>query len=112
MVEREKPGLHSKIFKIAWVMPEDVRAIFANHLLVSHQSGQFILNFAEAVVPPLLTDEQFRNAPEKVDTKIFLRVAVPTESVPGMIAAIQKNYDRYLKEREAGVFDVQGSPDE
>ncbi len=91
--------------KLQWVMTPDVGAVYANHLLVSHQGGQFILNFAEAVVPALIAEEDFEEAKGvTVEMSPFVRIAIPTDAVPTFIKALQSNYDSYLQDKEAGIF--------
>jgi len=105
MPDQRSKDLVTKEFKLRWNFPEGVRAVFANHLLVSHQEGQFILNFAEAVPPPLIGDASAEDMPDEIDAQVFLRVAVPTARIPGIIRALQRNYDGYLNEKQLGLFD-------
>ena len=110
--DKSKKALLAKKIKIAWSMPDDIRAVFANHMLITHQGGQFVLNFAEAVLPPLVGEEGLKEMPDEVEARIFLRIAVPTDVVPGIISALQKNYDGYLQECEASISGGKASPDE
>jgi len=101
MEQQESIARQGKEIKIKWQIPADVRAFYANHFLVSHQDGQFILNFAEAVVPAILNVADLQKLPDEIDATVFLRVAVSTEKMPQIIQALQGNYERYLAEVKA-----------
>jgi hypothetical protein len=86
---------------ITWLMPREARAPFANNILVAEQNGVFILQFFEALPPPILDNSDIEKV-DKVEAVLVARLAVPAECFPGFIDAMQRNLDRY-KARERAV---------
>ncbi len=112
MAEQPQKDFLKKEFKLDWVISDDLRAVYANHMLVSHQDGQFILSFGEANVPPMLDESDFENAGDSLPCRVFLRIALPTSRIPGMIKALQTNYEGYLRESNSGLFNVESDTDD
>ena len=85
---------------IEWKIPETMRAVFANQMLVTHTDGQFVVVFFEALVPPILEgdSESIKNI-DRVPAVAVARIAVPPKKMPDIIKALQNSYNRYL-ERE------------
>ena len=80
--------------RLEWHIPEDMNACLATHMLVSHtQEGEFVITFCEAKLPP--------REDQSAVARAVARVAVISERIPGMIDALQRNYDRW-KERQGG----------
>lgn len=99
MVGERKP----RKVPIEWNIPDGLPTRFANHMLVTHIDGQFILTFLEAIPPPILEGQEEKlKKLETLNANAFARIAVPPQVVPGFIRALQRNYERFLEQQKAG----------
>ena len=86
---------------IEWNVPLEMRAEFANHLLVTHLDGQFVLTFFEAMFPVILDgDTKGVDSVSKIPAHAVCRLAVPPEKLKSMINVLSRNYERYENQRE------------
>lgn len=81
---------------IEWKIPETMRALFANQMLVTQTDGQFVVTFFEAVVPPVLEgDTEGIKRIESVPATAIARIALPPSKMLDIIKALQTSYVRY-----------------
>lgn len=96
-VEQQAPP-DSISVEVRWGSPDDIETVFANHLFVSHQGGQFYLVFGE-LPPPLYID--FHKEVEKetfsreMTIRPVARVAVSPDAMKAFVKAISQNYERF-----------------
>ncbi len=72
---------------------------YANNMFVNHSASEFIISFYE-IRPPLLlgTPEQVQEqveSIESVDAECVVRIIVPPDRLPGIIKALQENYEKF-----------------
>jgi len=84
-----------KQVRLKWSVPRDMRAIYANNIIVNHQDGVFQIYLFDAVPPPLL-DEASLDSLTEVEAMAVARIVVSPQSMPGFIQALQTNHKRYL----------------
>jgi len=77
----------------------DLNAVFANHVMIRNEQTMFQLFFFDAQMPLVLdedSEEVKKDAEERthVDAHCVSRVAIPINIMPGLIKALQTNFDR------------------
>ncbi|MEA3356498.1 MAG: hypothetical protein U9Q23_04065 [Candidatus Bipolaricaulota bacterium] len=70
-------------------------------IVVHHQNGIFLLYFFDAVPPPLLKEEDIESI-EEVEATAVARIAISPQSMPGIIKALQSNYERFYEHPQKG----------
>jgi len=81
---------------IEWRVPEDLRAIFVNHMLVTEMDGQFIVTFFEAKPPMRLEGEpKNEDAIKSVPATAVVRLAIPPQQIPNIISALGRVYKTF-----------------
>jgi hypothetical protein len=72
------------------------RRVYSNHAEISHTPNEFVIRFCDA---PILTKKEIGRSQEiiKHPAPIVAEVVLPINLFPNLIAAMQENYNKYLK---------------
>lgn len=92
--------------KIDWLIPDDLKTVYSNNIVVQHTDDEFIISFFEILHPLLLgTADDVRKSLEGKDVtaKCVARVIIPLSKIDDFIKTLNKNYARYLDRQESKV---------
>jgi len=94
----EKPNLEKiREVKIVWGDADDLPALFANHLAVSHMGvTEFNLVFGY-LSPPLIPGLNKEELPETIKIKPVARLVITPEAMKDFLKALNDNFERYEK---------------
>ena len=98
-----KAKLEGKIVKLVWSSADDLPALFANHLLVTHGGeSEFHIIFGH-LTPPLVLATSVEDLPDVFTIKPIAKIVVTHQSMKKFINAMAKNLERFeKKEKEEG----------
>ena len=89
----------TKTVRLLWVDTEEKQIVFANHLLIQHEEGEFVISFGQATAPPILGDPQHREqaleALEFVPIKTIARIGLSPQRMAAFVSVMQQNLEKY-----------------
>lgn len=102
MENNGKHGHDGPSVKVNYIIPEGIRSLFANHVVVQNSGqGEFHLSFFEVEHPIMLgsTEEQLdaRQSLKSVDAKCVAKIVLTKDRIEGVIGALVKNYSRTIE---------------
>ena len=101
-------GAEGKKIRLDWHVPEDLPTKAVSNVVITHtEEGEFFITYFEVVPPVLLGDSERFEAIDSVRAKAVARIMVVADRMPGMIKALQDNYDTWRRRREAVAEEVQ-----
>jgi hypothetical protein len=103
--DNDKSDLDMKKARLEYIIPADLKSLFANQMLVQHTpSGDFFLSFYEVVPPIVLSDpdERVTQAQEilQVEARCVARIAVSEVLLPKIISSLATNFESYQEVKE------------
>ena len=85
--------------RMEWIFPEDIITRFSNNIVIQHSESEFILSFFETRPPLLIGEESIEKLKnvKSIPAECVARIVIPVGRMPGMVEAIQTNFEKYLK---------------
>lgn len=91
-----------RLVNIEWEPDDNFRFPLSNNFVINFDDINFYVRFYQVTPPMIFGDE----APNAVKAKIVSGAAIPASRMPGIIKALQDNYQRYLeRDKEEADFD-------
>lgn len=103
------PNEQSIQVPIQWEISRELVTQAATNMVVNHTTeGEFFITFFEIRAPIILEgqNDEMRDI-DSVKAKAVARVMVTPGRLPGIIAALQENYQTWLAEQSRGETDEQ-----
>ena len=90
---------------LVWDNLDSVPVLFANQFIIQHYQDEFILTVGQMVLPPILGDEQAREAQlqeiERVSVKPLARIAFTRARLVELVAALEGQKEKYDRIQQA-----------
>jgi len=77
-------------------VPEDMKSVFANYMLITHTDDEFFITFCE-FVPPMLVDETALEKVTHIKARALVRVVIPATRMASFVKAISENFAKYAE---------------
>lgn len=103
MSEEEQEEQHEITLDVDWHFPESLQSRYANNTLVQAGRVEFIISFFEMQLPILLGSPEENKAKLQemgaIRAECVSKIVLSPEIVPGLINALQTEYDKYQAQR-------------
>lgn len=97
MADNEKPEIKEKPIRLVWGSPEELPALYANHIQVSHAGGtEFHIVFGHAA-PPLTVGLLEDELPDKVVIKPVSEIVVSPDVMKAFVRVLADNLESFEK---------------
>jgi hypothetical protein len=92
-----KAKLEGKLVRLVWSSADELPALYANHLFVTHGGeSEFHIIFGH-LTPPLILPESPDEIPNEFVIKPIAKIIVTPETMRKFIAALSSNLERFDK---------------
>lgn len=106
-----KTTAHSITLPLDYQFPDDVKGLYATNILIQHGENEFGLFFFQVQRPVILGDlEDARKrilSEGKIVTKCVAKIFVSPAQIPGLIQALQSNYDQFKENIRLDIEEIQ-----
>jgi hypothetical protein len=89
---------------MVWGDWKNTQTTYANHLFITHQSGEFYLVFGELSHPMVIQPTQ-ESIPDRVEITPVARIALTPETMVRFAEVIASNVNKFLETQEHGESD-------
>ncbi|MBC8438080.1 MAG: hypothetical protein H8D87_00130 [Deltaproteobacteria bacterium] len=96
----EKKKINEKAIRIIWGSAEDLPALYANNLYISHGGENEFHLFFGHLTPPIthgLTEDEM---PDNVEIKPVAKIVVTPEMMGEFLQVLNDNYEKLLNKKE------------
>jgi len=84
-----------KAVRVKWGSPEDLPALYSNHLYISHGGEhEFYLIFGH-LTPPLIIGLSEEEVPNELEIKPVAKIVISPEAMRNFVKAMSENLKRY-----------------
>ena len=94
----EKPDKGEKLIQLKWGDADNLPALYANHLLISHgNENEFYLVLGHLTPPLVFTEAEI---PDVKYIEPIAKIVVSPESMRKFVSAMQKNLEKFEKRKK------------